>query len=73
MRIGNAAVNQTQLDVYGEILDALYHAHLHGMPTIDRGSRSGAFSWTSGSDLGPARTRVSGRCAGRRSTSPILR
>ena len=25
VRIGNAAVNQTQLDVYGEILDALYH------------------------------------------------
>ena len=37
MRIGNAAVNQTQLDVYGEILDALYHAHLHGLPTVERG------------------------------------
>ncbi len=36
VRIGNGAVNQTQLDVYGEILDALYHAHLHGMPTVDR-------------------------------------
>jgi len=36
VRIGNAAVNQTQLDVYGEILDALYHAHSHGMPTVDR-------------------------------------
>ena len=37
VRIGNAAVNQTQLDVYGEILDALYHAHLHGLPTVERG------------------------------------
>jgi GH15 family glucan-1,4-alpha-glucosidase len=37
VRIGNAAVQQTQLDVYGEILDALYHAHLHGLPTVDRG------------------------------------
>ncbi|MFL5267747.1 MAG: glycoside hydrolase family 15 protein [Stellaceae bacterium] len=36
VRIGNAAVNQTQLDVYGEVLDALYHAHVHGMPTVDR-------------------------------------
>jgi GH15 family glucan-1,4-alpha-glucosidase len=36
VRIGNAAVKQTQLDVYGEILDALYHAHLHGLPTLDR-------------------------------------
>ncbi|MGC2200619.1 MAG: glycoside hydrolase family 15 protein [Stellaceae bacterium] len=37
VRIGNAAVQQTQLDVYGEILDALYHAHVHGLPTVDRG------------------------------------
>jgi GH15 family glucan-1,4-alpha-glucosidase len=36
VRIGNAAVKQTQLDVYGEILDALYHAHCHGLPTVDR-------------------------------------
>jgi GH15 family glucan-1,4-alpha-glucosidase len=36
VRVGNAAVNQTQLDVYGEILDALYHAHVHGLPTLDR-------------------------------------
>ena len=36
VRIGNAAVKQTQLDVYGEILDALYHAHCHGLPTLDR-------------------------------------
>jgi GH15 family glucan-1,4-alpha-glucosidase len=36
VRIGNAAVEQTQLDVYGEILDALYHAHSHGLPTVER-------------------------------------
>jgi GH15 family glucan-1,4-alpha-glucosidase len=31
-----AAVGQTQLDVFGEILDALYHAHLHGLPPVER-------------------------------------
>jgi GH15 family glucan-1,4-alpha-glucosidase len=36
VRIGNAAVQQTQLDVYGEVLDALYVAHCHGLPTVDR-------------------------------------
>ena len=42
VRIGNAAVAQTQLDVYGEILDALYLAHLHGLPTVDRTVAIGA-------------------------------
>jgi GH15 family glucan-1,4-alpha-glucosidase len=36
VRIGNAAVQQTQLDVYGEVLDALYVAQCHGLPTVDR-------------------------------------
>jgi GH15 family glucan-1,4-alpha-glucosidase len=31
VRIGNAASNQRQLDVYGEVLDALYHARLAGI------------------------------------------
>jgi GH15 family glucan-1,4-alpha-glucosidase len=31
VRIGNAASNQRQLDVYGEVLDALYHARLSGL------------------------------------------
>ena len=37
VRIGNAAVNQTQLDVYGEVLDALYHAQSHGLPPNQHG------------------------------------
>jgi GH15 family glucan-1,4-alpha-glucosidase len=41
VRIGNAAVNQTQLDVYGEVLDALYHAHSHGLPANQHGDAIG--------------------------------
>ena len=31
-RIGNAASEQLQLDVFGEVLDALYQARVHGLP-----------------------------------------
>lgn len=32
VRIGNAAVEQLQLDIYGEVLDALHHARRIGLP-----------------------------------------
>jgi GH15 family glucan-1,4-alpha-glucosidase len=32
VRVGNAAFQQKQLDVYGEVMDALYQCHTHGMP-----------------------------------------
>jgi GH15 family glucan-1,4-alpha-glucosidase len=32
VRIGNAASEQFQLDVYGELMDALLHAHEQGLP-----------------------------------------
>lgn len=31
VRIGNAAAGQLQLDIYGEVMDALYHAQLRGL------------------------------------------
>ncbi len=33
VRVGNAASGQVQLDVYGEVLDALYQTAAHGNPT----------------------------------------
>ena len=74
VRIGNAAVNQTQLDVYGEVLDALYHADSHGLPPNQHGDAIGrvvlghlAKIWDQ-PDEG-----ISGRCAGRRNTSRTRR
>lgn len=36
VRIGNAASAQIQLDVFGEVMDALYQARAHGLPKEQR-------------------------------------
>src|SRR5207302_2813641 len=37
VRIGNGAADQLQLDVYGEMMDSLYQAHLRGLRVGHRG------------------------------------
>jgi GH15 family glucan-1,4-alpha-glucosidase len=41
VRVGNAASGQFQLDVYGEVADALYQAHRHGLRPLDDAWRMG--------------------------------
>jgi len=37
VRIGNGAADQLQLDIYGEMMDSVYHAHLRGLRVGHRG------------------------------------
>ena len=72
VRIGNAAHGQLQLDIFGEVMDALHQARRGGLD----GARSrlgvpARRARTSRDDLDAARRRASGRSAASRGISPI--
>ena len=69
VRIGNAAHEQLQLDVFGEVADALYQARRSASPPIAGRGRSRRRCSTVWSDAGTSPTTASGRCAGRAVTS----
>ena len=67
VRIGNAAHNQLQLDIFGEVMDALHQARQGGLGANDAGwDLQRRIARASGDDLARAATRASGRCAAAR-------
>ena len=71
VRIGNSAAAQLQLDVFGEIADAMFQAHEHGLPPVIGGGRSDALSLITSKRSGVSQTTAFGRCAGLDNTSRI--
>ena len=73
VRIGNAASDQCQLDIYGEMLDAYYQGRRGGLPPADLGSISSPFFWTTSLKSGAIPTKGSGRFGASPSISPTRR
>lgn len=65
VRVGNPAVGQFPLDVWGEVLNALHHARGAG---LSHGT-SNATWWSSWNRRGSGPTALSGRVEGRHATS----
>ena len=67
MRIGNAASEQLQIDVFGEVMDALYQARAHGLAKEEHAwSLQKTLLDYLEHDLGASRTKASGRSAASR-------
>ena len=73
VRIGNAAVDQRQLDVYGEVIDAITLGKQAGLRFDQHTWAWSGSCWSSWRRTGASRTRASGRCAGRGGTSSTPR
>ena len=74
VRIGNAASEQLQIDVFGEIADVMFQALKAGMAAIRaRPSLAAGCHWNIWRRLGGNRTKAFGRCAEGGSTSFIRR
>ena len=63
VRIGNAASNQFQLDVYGEVLAALWQAHHAGIKMTEPDWALQVALMNFWNQTGTSRTREFGKCA----------
>ena len=73
VRIGNGAHSQLQLDVFGEVMDALHQARRGGIGPSDDGWAVQIAFLEHLETAGRSPTRASGRCAAAAGTSPIPR